>query len=212
MNNENLHDTDDLISRKMAIDAVVAILGDETARHNGWIDPYYAVQKIKGLPSAGMNSQLTCNQLATNCNQLATDLISRKAVLEKAYELDLIDTGNDIQIMVVDLKDIESLPSVVIQHNPNDSNVLNVLDCVSRQAAIEAVDAYLGLSEVSKTIQNMTSLQDILKNLPSVEPEIIRCKECKHWGLRQRDFCDIWNDYISNGHFYCGCAKRREDD
>lgn len=43
---------DDLISRQAAIDAIIAILGDKTARHNGWIDPYYAVQRIKGLPSA----------------------------------------------------------------------------------------------------------------------------------------------------------------
>lgn len=41
----------DLISRQAAIDAITSILGDVSARHNGWIDPYYAVQKIKTLTS-----------------------------------------------------------------------------------------------------------------------------------------------------------------
>lgn len=39
------------------------------------------------------------------------DLISRKAVLDKAYELDLIDTGNDIQIWVIDVDDVKKLPA-----------------------------------------------------------------------------------------------------
>lgn len=45
-------------------------------------------------------------------------------------------------------------------------------DLISRQEAIYAVNAYLGLSAVSRTIQNMTSIQEILENLPSAEPEI----------------------------------------
>lgn len=44
-------------------------------------------------------------------------------------------------------------------------------DTINRQDAIDAVNAYLGLSAVSRTIQNMTSIQEILENLPSVEPE-----------------------------------------
>lgn len=44
-------------------------------------------------------------------------------------------------------------------------------DCIYRKDAIDAVNAYLGLSAVSRTIQNMTSIQEILENLPSAEPE-----------------------------------------
>ena len=44
-------------------------------------------------------------------------------------------------------------------------------DLISRQAVIDAVNAYLGLSAVSRTIQNMTSIQEILEELPSAEPE-----------------------------------------
>ena len=44
-------------------------------------------------------------------------------------------------------------------------------DCINRQDAIDAINAYLGLSAVSRTIQNMTSIQEILENLPSAEPQ-----------------------------------------
>ena len=44
-------------------------------------------------------------------------------------------------------------------------------DLISRKMAIDAVNAYLGLSAVSRTIQNMTSIQEILENLPSAEPK-----------------------------------------
>lgn len=44
-------------------------------------------------------------------------------------------------------------------------------DTIYRQQALDAVNAYLGLSAVSRTIQNMTSIQEILKNLPSAQPE-----------------------------------------
>lgn len=45
-------------------------------------------------------------------------------------------------------------------------------DLISRQAAIDSVNAYLGLSAVSRTIQNMTSVQEILENLPSASPDL----------------------------------------
>lgn len=44
----------------------------------------------------------------------------------------------------------------------------------------------------------------------SAQPEIIRCKVCKHWG--KRGLCGKWDQYISNGDFYCGCAERRTND
>jgi len=42
-------------------------------------------------------------------------------------------------------------------------------DTIYRQDAIDAINAYLGLSAVSRTIQNMTSIQEILENLPSAQ-------------------------------------------
>lgn len=40
-----------------------------------------------------------------------SDLISRQAAIDKAYTIDLSDTGNDIELLVVDVHEIEKLPS-----------------------------------------------------------------------------------------------------
>ena len=45
-------------------------------------------------------------------------------------------------------------------------------DTIYRQDAIDAINAYLGLSAVSRTIQNMTSIQEILEKLPSASPDL----------------------------------------
>lgn len=50
-------------------------------------------------------------------------------------------------------------------------------DLISRAAAIDAVNEYLRLSEVSKTVQNMTSIQGVLRQLPSAQPEPLTDKE-----------------------------------
>lgn len=80
-------------------------------------------------------------------------------------------------------------------------------DMISRQAAIDAVNEYLRLSEVSKTVRDMTCIQDILRRLPSAQPEPhwIPCSErlpeknCRclttneAWGLFEVDW-DAWID------------------
>ena len=43
---------------------------------------------------------------------------------------------------------------------------------IKRQDAIDAINAYLGLSAVSRTIQNMTSIQEILEKLPAVDADL----------------------------------------
>lgn len=95
-------------------------------------------------------------------------------------------------------------------------------DLIDRQDAIDAVNAYLGLSAVSRTIQNMTSIQEILENLPSAEPKIIKCKDCKWWE-KEGGYChaikhchytrnweiQIYRTYPQN--FYCADAEPREE-
>ena len=76
-------------------------------------------------------------------------------------------------------------------------------DLISRQDAIDAVNAYLGLSSVSRTIQNMTSVQEILENLPSAyktEPSRNNdCNGCKFVGYYDTDFpC-------------CNCVRKTKD-
>lgn len=80
-------------------------------------------------------------------------------------------------------------------------------DLIKRQAAISIVTfecgKWTGLSkEINKQIQN----------LPSVEPEIVMCKECKHRGEEPiadgRYWCDIHDTFM----YYCSDAERRTDE
>ncbi len=81
-------------------------------------------------------------------------------------------------------------------------------DLINRQDAINAC-----LNGWNKGYDEI--LIDI-KTLPSAEPKIIRCKDCKHWqreirnGIEYVNFssCDL--KHYGDGHnFYCADAERR---
>lgn len=65
-----------------------------------------------------------------------------------------------------------------------------------------------------------TALQmaiDALNDIPSAEPEIIRCKDCKHWDKKWTNdwspdyhYCPMI-DGVRNGDWYCADAERRTD-
>ena len=56
-------------------------------------------------------------------------------------------------------------------------------DLISRQAAIDAL--HMHLMYRMGTDSNKKRLDDWINNLPSAQPEIVRCKDCK-WG---REVC-----------------------
>jgi hypothetical protein len=81
-------------------------------------------------------------------------------------------------------------------------------DLISRQAAIDAIEKE---SQVDGAYGYMDtkSIVDLLNNLPSAQPEIIRCKDCKHFaGEGMYCSCDI---IVQFDHFYCYHAERRQD-
>lgn len=84
-------------------------------------------------------------------------------------------------------------------------------DMISRhaatQTALEFIVEYLG-GAFDEDFQR--KLIERMNTLPSAQPEIVRCKDCRHW--REQGLCGIWDHYISNGKFYCGCAEREEGE
>ena len=66
-------------------------------------------------------------------------------------------------------------------------------DLIERQAAIDAVEKESRV-DGAYGYMDTKSIVDLLNDLPSAQPEIIRCKDCK-WG-------DI---YVSDGNRYCYC-------
>lgn len=106
------------------------------------------------------------------------------------------------------------------------------MDLIDRQAAISAIVGMttMGIEELVIDVDEeeydwIKGLSDSLVkiiNLPSAEPEIIRCRECKYAHLTYGGdckYCDKWLDdddfqltlYL-DGDFYCGYAERRTDD
>lgn len=87
------------------------------------------------------------------------------------------------------------------------------MDLIERQAALDGINEYL--EEYSGTDQNglhnpkwcaMKEAEMLIKDLPSAQPEIIRCKDCKH-------FSDIYcNKHMcrTNWDSHCSFAERRE--
>lgn len=102
-------------------------------------------------------------------------------------------------------------------------------DTISRQAVIDEI------KEIYEWHDNVTKERIIehFKQLPSAQPEIIRCKDCKHWRQQTNyqgaplsfGFCesdDMWRSLYGETYevshidtdedFYCGYAKRRTDE
>lgn len=99
-------------------------------------------------------------------------------------------------------------------------------DLISRQSAIAVADSsdYVGLSveDVKKVTDEVVKG---LKRLPSAQPEIVRCKDCKHKpsgdGVNHRitfpdERCpcqcdDSWYSWLPDDDWFCGNAERREE-
>ena len=84
------------------------------------------------------------------------------------------------------------------------------MDLIDRQAAIDALDCINGVEEAQRS----------LPSIQPEQPEIIRCKDCKH--VREGGaylYCDklygmgILNVYdcMTAEDDYCGMAERRAD-
>ena len=101
-------------------------------------------------------------------------------------------------------------------------------DLISRQAAIDA------LRKREKELRNInwynnpyaegecegiSYAMDVIRNTPSAQPEIIRCKDCKYWVpgyiTDNDDFippkCGEWRQMVGHSSDdYCSLAERRE--
>ena len=93
-------------------------------------------------------------------------------------------------------------------------------DCISRQSAIDAFNTNLnelvvGGEENAKTVENyLNRVLDKIKCLPSAQPEIIRCKDCKYADYMD-DVKAFWCSEGGRGKTvalddFCSYAERRE--
>jgi hypothetical protein len=98
-------------------------------------------------------------------------------------------------------------------------------DLISRQAAIDALgEKPLAWTEGEYELGLQNQWQsdvDALNGLPSAQPEIIHCRDCKHWTNNVNDselrdnFCNEAVHgfyYRCSGDDYCSFAERKEDE
>ena len=98
-------------------------------------------------------------------------------------------------------------------------------DLISKQAAIDAVSEYGGVwmeysrgmtkDEIAQRALNSAkaTMIRIVKQLPSAQPEIIRCKDCKYWTKQEDSLqgrCALFGIYPT-GRWYCANAKKKGD-
>ena len=93
-----------------------------------------------------------------------------------------------------------------------DTNILSN-DCISRQAAIDVLDDEIAKTGINKsyTVKDYAKrVKRKLKKLPSAQPEIIRCEDCKHY-LCPHGCGHIDGMVTSQKDGFCSHAERREE-
>ena len=85
-------------------------------------------------------------------------------------------------------------------------------DLLSSQAAIDALDKRFDSIPMEQTTEILLLRKD-LRNLPSAQPELIRCKDCKHYyALNEvRGNCSEYNFVEKIPIDFCSWAERKEE-
>lgn len=162
-----------------------------------------------------------------------SDLISREEAIDAILGLTNCDTAEKLRAYVIEhdlgswwsggalsaVGKVERLPSAEPK-TPSNGSITSMKskkmhdrttgDLISREDAIDAIFSEpLYESGMKKRDADavVPAIYEKIKSLPSAEPEIIRCRDCKHHdGIR----CFRWNSTIITGFDdYCSNAERR---
>lgn len=155
----------DLVSRQAVIDTIETDCSWDIFNEWGSRTPTgeCIINAIKSVPSVEpeQNLQPTCNQLATDC-------ISRQAVLDLAKSGKLVSNGNYKSVCDA----INGLPSVEYETDE---------DCISRERVLLEINR-IGFDAFT-SYDYYSYLYDFIDGLPSEEPErkTGKCKGCKYF-------------------------------
>ena len=83
-------------------------------------------------------------------------------------------------------------------------------DLISRQAAIDVADAVWSVTGD----KNVAKVWDQIKDLPSAQPEIIRCKDCRYyrWEIDMCDYPYATAQNVVHEDDFCSKAERKEHE
>lgn len=87
-------------------------------------------------------------------------------------------------------------------------------DLISRQDAIIAVRSHrIDINDPKKIVRK--SYEDVIRELPSAEPEIIKCKDCKFYSPMNREtktgICNLTMHQNFGDNWFCAGAERRTE-
>ena len=91
-------------------------------------------------------------------------------------------------------------------------------DLIERQAAIDAMAKLQGRAYTKAELKGISKAWKQIKQLPPAQPEIIRCRDCKHYYFadnripqEQRYVCDLDGDRWKPND-YCSFAERMKGE
>ena len=218
----------DTISRKAAIGAICSACGKIDC------DQTDTCEKLKFPPA--QPEERTEERTETH----ACDLISRQAAidaLDKRFDSIPMEQTTEILLLRKDLRELPSAqPDLPIKekcafcpHCKNcdvndDLSIQPCVDTISRQEVINTVRKIIlgffstedgAMTDTEKTLLSVNkAICNGVRELPSAQPEIIRCKDCKHHHYDGEDipYCDrIDYGYGWKDDDYCSMAERRTD-
>ena len=126
--------------------------------------------------------------------------------MNKQRKVLITTTYNEMGI-VIDTKAEEVAQPEILACGEGELNVpdTNVGDTISRQAAI---DAFWEL-DVELRPSAIDAITGMLKELPSAQPEIIRCKDCKYF-VSDMEWCEADDEHPAEPDAFCSWAERRD--
>ena len=152
------------------------------------------ISRQMAIDTEGLDEEIRC-EICRNPMHTSRGCDGNCKYDEKLYE----------KIMQILDRRIKHVPSV----QPDVPNK-NSGDMISRRVAIVQLSHNkTGDDDCDVVIQNDI---ETIKALPSAQPEIIRCKDCKHKGTRNC-VANTWATIFGFGvqdDFYCGLAERAE--
>lgn len=151
----------------------------------------------------------------TNLASLGTDCISRRDALEafglseKTRKYGGDHSGYDTMMMYEIQDTIENLPPI---QPASSSEIPNSSDAISREQVIDAL-----VKALNPHLVTFVRAKNAIEQLPPIQPEIVRCKDCKYARLTNDGsckYCDIWfpdeAEYM-DGDYYCASAERKSN-
>ena len=175
----------------------------------------------------------TNDSIVTKSSRYSTDrttdgLISRQDAIKEAYPVSIDGEVFDV-VQVETLMGLPSAQPETIIESDESIKLQNSNDTISRQAAVDAIAKMMPKSytpdgshpadeEIFRAQEIFADCIKTIEILPSAQPEVIRCKDCKYMtehydtdGNVPYWTCSEWDSGTDYDGF-CHYAERRTDD